>query len=77
MIFLLSGGGSSIMEKPLDDEITLPDLISTYRALAHSGAPIAEINAIRKHLSAVKGGRLALAASPAQQVSGPGLGCSG
>ena len=69
VIFLLSGGGSSIMEKPLDDEITLPDLISTYRALVHSGAPIAEINAIRKHLSAVKGGRLALAASPAQQVS--------
>lgn len=69
VIFLLSGGGSSIAEKPLDDEITLPDLVSTYRTLVHSGAPIAEINAIRKHLSAVKGGRLALAASPAQQVS--------
>src|SRR5262249_12908545 len=39
------------------------------RALVHSGAPIAEINTIRKHLSAVKGGRLAQAASPAQQVS--------
>ena len=38
-------------------------------ALVHSGAPIAEINAIRKHLSAVKGGRLAQAAYPAQQVS--------
>ena len=50
-------------------EISLPDLAATYRALVHSGAPIAEINAIRKHLSAVKGGRLAQAAYPAQQVS--------
>ncbi len=69
VIFLLSGGGSSIAEKPIDDEISLDDLIATYRALVHSGAPIAEINAIRKHLSAVKGGRLAHAAYPAQQVS--------
>ncbi|MGC2448932.1 MAG: DUF4147 domain-containing protein [Candidatus Sulfotelmatobacter sp.] len=69
VIFLISGGGSSIVEKPVDDEISLNDLIATYRALVHSGAPIAEINAIRKHLSAVKGGRLAQAAYPAQQVS--------
>jgi len=73
VIFLLSGGGSSIVEKPVvgddDDEISLDDLIATYRALVHSGAPIAEINAVRKHLSAVKGGRLAQAAFPAQQVS--------
>jgi hydroxypyruvate reductase len=69
VIFLLSGGGSSIVEKPIDDEISLTDLIATYRALVHSGAPIAEINAVRKHLSAVKGGRLATAAAPAQQVS--------
>jgi len=77
VIFMLSGGGSSIVEKPVatmkdtleDDEISLPDLAATYRALVHSGAPIAEINAIRKHLSAVKGGRLAQAAYPAQQVS--------
>ncbi len=69
VIFMLSGGGSSIVEKPVDDEISLPDLIATYRTLVHSGAPIAEINAIRKHLSAVKGGRLAQAAYPAQQVS--------
>jgi glycerate 2-kinase len=68
-IFLLSGGGSSIVEKPVDDEISLPDLVATYRVLVHSGAPIAEINAIRKHLSAVKGGRLAQAAYPAPQVS--------
>ncbi len=69
VIFMLSGGGSAIVEKPIDDEISLDDLIATYRAQLHSGAPIAEVNAIRKHLSAVKGGRLAQAAFPAQQVS--------
>ena len=69
VLFLISGGGSSIVETPIDDEISLDDLITTYRALVHSGAPIAEINAVRKHLSAVKGGRLAQAAFPAQQVS--------
>ncbi len=69
VIFMLSGGGSSIAEKPIDDEISLEDLIATYRVLVLSGLPIAEINAIRKHLSAVKGGRLAVAACAAQQVS--------
>jgi hydroxypyruvate reductase len=69
VLFLISGGGSSLVEMPIDDEIPLEDLIATYRGLVHSGAPIAEINAIRKHLSAVKGGRLARAAFPAQQVS--------
>jgi len=69
VIFLLSGGGSSIVEQPIDEEISLEDLIETYRVLVHSGAPIAEINAVRKHLSAVKGGRLAQAAFPAQQLS--------
>ncbi len=73
VIFMISGGGSSIVEKPVasvnDDDISLLDLAATYQTLVHSGAPIAEINAIRKHLSAVKGGRLAQAAYPAQQVS--------
>ena len=69
VIFLLSGGGSSIAEKPIDHEISLEDLIATYQALVRSGASIAEINTIRKHLSAIKGGRLAMAAHPAQQVS--------
>ena len=69
VIFMLSGGGSSIAEKPIDDEISLEDLVGTYRALVHSGAPIAEINTIRKHLSAIKGGRMAVAAPAAQQVS--------
>ena len=69
IIFLLSGGGSSIVEKPIDDEISLADVIATYRALVLSGATIGEINTVRKHLSAVKGGRMAQAAYPAQQVS--------
>src|SRR5215469_12558985 len=69
VIFMISGGGSSIVEKPIDDDISLDDLVATYRALVHSGAPIAEFNTVRKHLSAVKGGRLAQAAYPAQQVS--------
>lgn len=69
VIFLLSGGGSSMLEKPVDDQVSLDDLTQSYRALVHSGAPIAEMNAIRKHLSSIKGGRLAQAAHPAQQVS--------
>jgi len=69
VIFMLSGGGSSIVEEPIDEEISLEDLIATYRTLVLSGAPIAEINTIRKHLSATKGGRLAVAASGAQQIS--------
>src|SRR5216684_5413934 len=68
-IFLVSGGGSAALEKPVDEEISLNDLIATYKSLVHSGAPIAQINAVRKHLSAVKGGRMAQAAQGAQQVS--------
>ncbi|MBZ5512819.1 MAG: DUF4147 domain-containing protein [Acidobacteriia bacterium] len=69
VIFLISGGGSACVEYPIDDAISLGDLVKTYEVLVHSGAPIAEINAIRKHLSGIKGGRLARAAAPAQQVS--------
>ena len=69
VVFLISGGASAIAEKPISAGISLPDVVATYRALVHSGAPIAEINAIRKHLSALKGGRLALAAVPAYQLS--------
>jgi hydroxypyruvate reductase len=68
-LFMVSGGGSAVIEKPADSEISLPDLAATYRALVHSGAPIVQINAVRKHLSAVKGGRMAQAAQGAQQVS--------
>ncbi len=69
VIYLISGGGSAAAEKPIDNEISLDDLTTTYRVLVHSGAPISEINAIRKHLSAIKGGRLAQVAYPAHQVS--------
>jgi len=69
VIYLISGGGSSAVEKPVDDGITLDDLIATYRVLVHCGASIGEINTLRKHLSAVKGGRLARRAYPAEQLS--------
>ena len=69
VIYLISGGGSAIVEKPISDQISFDDLVQTYQALVHSGAPIAQINAVRKHLSAVKGGRMAVAAAPAHQVS--------
>ncbi len=69
VIFMMSGGGSALVEKPIANSISLEDLMATYRALVHSGAPIAQINTLRKHLSAIKGGRLALAASPAHQLS--------
>jgi hydroxypyruvate reductase len=69
VIFMVSGGGSALLEKPVSDDISLDDLVETYGKLVVSGATIVEINAIRKHLSAVKGGRLARAAAPAQQVS--------
>lgn len=69
VIYLISGGASASVEKPIDHEISLEDLVETYRVLVHSGAPIAEINAIRKHLSAIKGGRMAGAAQGAHQVS--------
>ena len=68
-VFLISGGASAIAEKPISADISLADVVQTYKALVHSGAPIAEINAVRKHLSALKGGRLARAAGPAYQVS--------
>jgi hydroxypyruvate reductase len=72
IIYLISGGGSAALEAPIDKEVSLEDLAATYQALVLSGAPIAEINAIRKHLSALKGGRMAQAAAQAgvaQQVS--------
>jgi hydroxypyruvate reductase len=69
VIYLISGGGSAMMEVFRDEDIALADLTTTYRLLVHSGASIGEINAVRKHLSAVKGGRLAQAADPARQVS--------
>jgi hydroxypyruvate reductase len=69
VVFLVSGGGSAAVEKPHDSDISLPDLIATYKTLVNSGADITKINAVRKHLSAVKGGRMVQAAKGAQQVS--------
>jgi hydroxypyruvate reductase len=69
VIYLISGGASAIVETFHDEEISLDDLISTYQVLVHSGATIGEINTIRKHLSAIKGGRTAQLAYPARQVS--------
>jgi hydroxypyruvate reductase len=69
IFFLLSGGSSSLVELPLDPSITLSDLQQLHRLLVSCGAPIDEMNAVRKHLSAVKGGRLAAAAPAAMKLS--------
>jgi len=62
IFFLISGGGSAMFELPLDANITLAETQVLYKALVGSGGTIAEINTVRKHFSAVKGGRLAAAA---------------
>ncbi len=59
MIFLASGGGSACVELPLDPWFTESDLVETNARLIASGIPIGQINIVRKHLSAIKGGRLA------------------
>ena len=68
-IFLISGGASAMMELPLDPAISLDDTVAFHRALVGSGATIVEMNCVRKHFSAVKGGRLAVAAGRAQKIS--------
>ena len=65
VLFLLSGGASAMAEAPLDPGLPHGEIIEFYRILLHSGLSIAKINALRKHLSAIKGGRLALAAAGA------------
>jgi hydroxypyruvate reductase len=69
IFFLISGGGSAMFDLPLDPQITLEETIAFHQLLVASGAPINEINTLRKHFSAVKGGRLALAAPDAAKVS--------
>jgi glycerate 2-kinase len=69
VFFLLSGGGSALVELPLDARQTLEDVRQLHRALVTCGAPIDAMNTIRKHLSAVKGGRLAAAAGRATKVT--------
>ena len=69
VIFLVSGGGSAIFEQPLDSAVSLSDLREFNHVLVTCGLPIEQINVLRKHTSAVKGGRLALRAFPAQQLT--------
>ena len=69
VFFLISGGGSAIFDLPLDPHISLDDTIAFHQLLLASGAPISEVNTLRKHFSAVKGGRLAIAARDAAKVS--------
>ncbi|WP_342245900.1 glycerate kinase type-2 family protein [Pseudomonas sp. OTU5201] len=64
VIFLLSGGGSSLLALPAEG-LTLKDKQAINKALLKSGAAISEMNCVRKHLSAIKGGRLAKACWPA------------
>ncbi|TPJ33394.1 glycerate kinase [Mesorhizobium sp. B2-8-3] len=68
VVALISGGGSALLPSPAAG-LTLADEIAVNEALLASGAPIAAMNTIRKHVSTVKGGRLAAAAHPARLVS--------
>ncbi|MEO6593273.1 MAG: DUF4147 domain-containing protein [Planctomycetota bacterium] len=66
VVFLASGGGSAMLEWPIEESMTLAELQDLHRTLVGSGADIVAINTVRKHVSAVKGGRLALAARAAK-----------
>jgi glycerate 2-kinase len=68
VICLISGGGSALLALPADG-VTLADKQALNRALLASGATIGEMNCVRKHLSGIKGGRLALACAPARVVT--------
>lgn len=68
VVALVSGGGSALLPSPAPG-LTLADEIAVNEALLASGAPIAAMNTIRKHVSTIKGGRLAAAAHPAKVVS--------
>jgi hydroxypyruvate reductase len=69
VFFLISGGGSAMFDLPLDPSISLEDTARFHQLLIESGAPIQEMNTLRKHFSAVKGGRLAIAAPEALKIS--------
>jgi hydroxypyruvate reductase len=69
VFFLVSGGGSALVELPLRESVSLADTQSLNRLLVGCGGSIDEINAVRKHLSAVKGGRLAAAAPEALKIT--------
>ena len=69
VFFLVSGGGSAMVELPLDSRQTLEDVRQLHRALVTCGAPIDAMNTVRRHVSAVKGGRLAVAAGRATKIT--------
>ncbi|HVW76777.1 MAG TPA: DUF4147 domain-containing protein [Alloacidobacterium sp.] len=69
VFFLISGGGSAMLELPRNANISLEDTIAFHETLIASGAGITEINTVRKYFSAVKGGRMALAAPEAEKLS--------
>ena len=69
IFFLISGGGSALFELPLNPDMTLEDVQAVHRALVTCGAPIDAMNTVRRHLSAVKGGRLAVAAGRATKIT--------
>ena len=69
ILFLISGGGSSLVDLPLDSNVMLEDFQTLHKALVTCGASIDEINTIRKHLSATKGGRLATAARDSMKLT--------
>src|SRR3984957_20252207 len=68
VLCLISGGASALLALPAPG-LTLADKQALNRALLHSGANIVEMNTVRKHLSSIKGGRLAIAAQPARVLS--------
>ncbi|KQT46369.1 hydroxypyruvate reductase [Aureimonas sp. Leaf454] len=85
VVSLMCGGGSALLPAPLAG-LTLDDEIALNRALLHCGAPISAMNVLRKSISGIKGGRLAIAAFPARVVTlvvsdvpgdDPALVCSG
>src|SRR5260370_37620530 len=69
VIFLISGGGSAMLEWPIQEDITLADLRMANKVLINCGASIVEINSVRRAFSAVKGGMLGLRGPKCDQIT--------
>ena len=69
IVFLISGGGSAMIESPITDEISLNELRAANKALINCGASIGEINSVRRAFSAVKGGKLSARAPDCHQIT--------